>query len=242
MNGSLLGGLVVLALIDSTSFGTLRIPVWMLVQQRIRVAAVLTYLVTISAFYWALGILLLTGAGFLRDILADLGRNTLLTWVQLVVGAVLFGVSFLFGRKQAERRAQRRGGRPSRSDRWRHRVTGDQARLGTVATVAVLAGLVEAASMLPYLGAIGLLTTSGMGAGPQALTLTGYVLLMAVPALVLLATRVMAHRRIEPFLMRLDAWMQRNSQEVIGWILAIVGFMLYADAAQILRIWPYSNS
>ncbi len=242
MTGSLLGGLAVLALIDSTSFGTLGIPVWMLVQQRIRVAAVLTYLATISAFYWALGFLLLTGAGFLRDILADLGRSTLLTWVQLVVGAVLFGVSFLFGRKKAQRRAQRRGGRPSRSDRWRQRVTGDQARLGTVATVAILAGLVEAASMLPYLGAIGLLTTSGMGGGGQALALTGYVLLMAVPALVLLAARVTAHRRIEPVLIRLDGWIQRNSQEVLGWILAIVGFMLYADAAQILRIWPYSNS
>lgn len=96
--------------------------------------------------------------------------------------------------------------------------------------------------MLPYLGAIGLLTTSGMGGGGQALALTGYVLLMAVPALVLLAARVTAHRRIEPVLIRLDGWIQRNSQEVLGWILAIVGFMLYADAAQILRIWPYSNS
>ena len=50
--------LAALALVDSTSFGTLGIPVYMLVQPRVRVAALLGYLATIAGFYWLLGVVL----------------------------------------------------------------------------------------------------------------------------------------------------------------------------------------
>ena len=62
MSIELLGSLAVLALIDSTSFGTLVIPVWlMLAPGRIRPQRVLVFLVTVAVFYLAVGVALLSG-------------------------------------------------------------------------------------------------------------------------------------------------------------------------------------
>jgi hypothetical protein len=59
MNTELLAPLVLLALIDSTSFGTLLIPLWlMLASDRPRPARMLLFLGTVAAFYLLLGIVL----------------------------------------------------------------------------------------------------------------------------------------------------------------------------------------
>ena len=59
MPPDLLGQLVVLALIDSTSFGTLLIPLWfLLVPGRVRAHRVLVFLGTVAAFYLGVGIAL----------------------------------------------------------------------------------------------------------------------------------------------------------------------------------------
>ena len=66
------GVLVVLALIDSTSFGTLLIPVWLLLAPgRLRAGRVLVYLGTVAAFYLAVGIVVLLGAGAFLDRFGD---------------------------------------------------------------------------------------------------------------------------------------------------------------------------
>jgi hypothetical protein len=238
---ALLTGLIVMALIDATSFGTLGVPVWMLVQPRIRVAAVLAYLGVIAAFYWVLGIGLLGGAGILVDAVHRVQDGRPVLWAQLAVGVGLLLVSFLFGGKPAARRSARRAvrGVPSRHERWRQRVVGDAATTRAVAVVALLAGLVEAASMLPYLAAIGMLTASGLVLPAQIGVLAGYVVVMTLPALVLLGGRLLASGALTPWLERINQWMQRNGGEILGWVVGIVGFLLAADAAQSLRVWPY---
>ncbi len=231
---TMLGTLAVLALIDSTSFGTLGVPVWMLVQRRIRVLAVLVYLCVISGFYWVMGLALLGGADALRDLLDDLAGNRGFLRAQLVVGVGLVLGSFLLGGKPAARRRARRGGVPGRHERWKQRVVGEKATLGGVAVVALLAGLVEAASMLPYLGAVALLSGSELADGPRVAVLAGYVVLMAVPALVLLGGRLCGARVLEPWLARIERWMDRGSGEVLGWVVGIVGFLVAASAWQSL--------
>lgn len=84
-----LGGLVVLALVDSTSAGTLGIPVWMLARQRIRVRPVLGYLAMITLFYWLLGVALLLGLDVLARVVGQLGENPVVLWGQLALGAGL---------------------------------------------------------------------------------------------------------------------------------------------------------
>ncbi|WP_114907167.1 GAP family protein [Ornithinimicrobium murale] len=228
-----LGALAALALVDSTSFGTLGVPVWMLVQPRLRVGAVLTYLGVIALFYWLLGLALMAGAGALveSDWLAGVLDSEPVLWAQLVVGASLFALSFLFTRKRGEARRAQRGDRPTRMQRWTARAVGPNATLGTVTGVALAAGLVEAASMLPYLAAIGLLTAAGWGMATSVGVLAGYVVVMTLPALLLLGLRLAAARQAEPLLTRVNGWLQRNKDEMLGWVLGIIGFLLAADAA-----------
>lgn len=233
MDLATLGGLAVLALVDSTSFGTLGVPVWMLVQPRLRVPAVLTYLAVIAAFYWVLGLAVLAGAAALSGVFSDLvhrseGRAFL--WGQLVVGVALFAASFLLDRKRVAARRHRRGGAPTRTERWTARAVGPDATTRTVAGLAVGAGLVEAASMLPYLAAVGLLVASGTGFALNAGLLAAYVVVMVLPALVLLGLRLAVHERVTPFLERVNGWLRRGASEAMGWVLGIVGFLVAADA------------
>jgi hypothetical protein len=83
--------------------------------------------------------------------------------------------------------------------------------------------------MLPYLGAIGLLTTSGLPMAHITVVMAGYCLVMIVPALVLLALRLAAGGRITPLLTRLSDWIARSN--ALAWIVGIVGFLLARDAA-----------
>lgn len=234
--------LAALALVDSTSFGTLGIPVFMLIQPRVRVAALLGYLATIAGFYWLVGVVLVVGAAGLQRIFSGLDDGGLLTYAQLAVGVGLFALSFRFDKKHiAERRARRTTTGPTRRERWTEALVGEKPRAGVVMAVALAAGLVEVASMLPYLGAVGIITAANLGPLAVGGTLAAYVVVMTAPALVLLVLRLVAHRAVEPFLARLGAWLTRNADEMLGWVLGIVGFLLAADAAQRLELLHFSS-
>lgn len=82
----LLPVLVGLALIDSRSFGTLAISVWLLMAPgRVRVARVLTYLVTIGGFYYGIGVVLPSGAqGLMVQVQVDWNHPAMRTLGGLV--------------------------------------------------------------------------------------------------------------------------------------------------------------
>nr|BFF24614.1 hypothetical protein GCM10025732_25790 [Glycomyces mayteni] len=85
--------------------------------------------------------------------------------------------------------------------------------------------------MLPYLAAIGIVTTAGLGTAATTATMAGYCLVMIVPALVLLAARLVARGAVEPLLGKINDWMTRNAASTTGWIVGIVGFLVARDAA-----------
>lgn len=98
MNVELLAALAVLALLDSTSFGTLLIPLWlMLAPGRVRPSRILLFLGTVAAFYLLLGIVLLFGASMLLDTLQDRDNLQMLRITQLVVGLGLSVVGAVMG-------------------------------------------------------------------------------------------------------------------------------------------------
>ncbi|WP_040159583.1 GAP family protein [Mobilicoccus massiliensis] len=230
-----LGGL---ALVDSTSFGTLGIPLWLMLRPRVRVRTLLLFLATICTFYWALGLALTGGATVISDLGAGLTSIPHLPQAQLALGVGLFALSFTLDEKHtAQRRARREAARadgsplpPSRRDRWKARLAEGDIPAGAVVTVALGAGLVEAASMLPYLGAVGLITQADPGAPATAGILAGYVLVMALPAVSLLGLRLVARRSVEPLLGRINAWFERNSAEMLSWVVGSVGLLLALDA------------
>lgn len=235
MDAGTLGTLVVLALVDSTSFGTLLIPVWLLTAPgRVRAGRVVGYLATVAAAYFLMGVLLYLG-------LSAIVTRTRAVWdspgfliAVLVLGIVLMAVSWLMDTKKARARAAERaaaGG--GRILNWRNRIMEDGrtrgATLGLV-SLALVAVVLELATMVPYLAAIGIVAATDVGPGLSVVTIAGYCVVMILPALVLLVGRMVAHDALEGPLTRLDRWLTRNAQATTAWIIGIVGFLLAVNA------------
>jgi len=223
MEFALLGSLAVLALIDSTSFGTLLIPAWLLIHPgRVRAARLLVFLGTVAAFYFAVGVAVALGAdAFLPQITRLLDTRRVL-WAQLVVGVALFFWSFRLERKN--KTAPESG----RLLGWRERALADGGGVAALAGLALMAAAVEVTTMLPYLAAIGMVTTAALPAAHIVLVMAGYCLVMIAPALLLLVARLTAGRHLIPMLTRLSDWMVRSN--TMAWIVGIVGFLLARDA------------
>lgn len=211
--------LAVLALLDSTSIGTLFVPVvLMLAPGRPRVVPILCYLTTIAAFYLAVGIAITLGGSALVDGVFTGDRGY---WLELVAGVALFALSFRFDPK-------RRSGN-GKSAAWTERVHRATGSPGALVVLALTAGTFEVATMFPYLGAIAMLT--GQPLPTQVALLAAYCVVMVLPALLLLALRTTLSDRVTPILERANRWFQRNATSATGWILAVVGFLLARDAA-----------
>lgn len=224
MSTGLLLSLAGLALVDSTSIGTLFVPVWLLLAPgRVRVGRILAYLGAIAAFYFCVGLLVVLGAGSIAGAVGGALNSRPALWVQLVLGVGLFVLSFRFDPK----RRKGTGG----VSRWRERAESGRWLVG----LALLAGLAEVATMLPYLGAIGMLTTSRLPGTTVAVLLAGYCVVMVLPAVVLLTARVAARSRVEPLLERMNRWITEKAGSATGWVLAIAGFLVARDA--VARLW-----
>ena len=226
------GVLAGLALLDSTSTGTLTIPAVMLLQPRVRFSRILGYLATISLFYWGLGLALatvgtrITASPGLQDALESRTAYA----VQLAIGVGLVAGSYLVDEEAQARRRAKRGDRTSLTSRLMGTVLGPRARWDAVIALALVAGLIEAASMLPYLGAIGLITRAGLPAAAVAAVLAAYVAVMVAPALLLTTGRAAVGDRLNEALARINAFIEKHSANSLAWVMGILGFLLAADA------------
>ncbi|MBJ8341411.1 GAP family protein [Antrihabitans sp. YC3-6] len=220
-------GLVGLALVDSTSIGTLVVPVWLLLSpKRPSVRMLAYYLATIAAFYFVVGVALALVAQAGTDWLQSSLRSPVVLVPQLAVGVGLFALSWRFDSKKRRSR-----GEPDRVARWRERAIDSQSSGRGLAILAVSAATLELFSMLPYLAAIGLLVASPLSAVQWIPLLACYCVVMIAPALLLVGARTAMHDRIEPLLRRIDAFLIRHADSAAGWALGIVGFLLARDAA-----------
>ncbi|MFE7226801.1 GAP family protein [Nocardioides sp. NPDC057577] len=220
--------LAVLALIDSTSFGTLLIPVWLLMAPgRVRPGRILVYLGALAGFYALLGIAILLGGSAVADTVSGLSDSRPFLWGQLLVGVGLFALSFKLDPPGSGRQRTDAPEPPSRLLRWRERaVASESGSASALAALAVLAGLVEAASMLPYLAAIGVIGTQGPDWPVSGLWVLGYCVVMIAPALVLTAARVFAAPLVARPLALLDGWLVKHAASATAWAVGIVGFLL----------------
>lgn len=234
-----LAALVGLALIDSTSIGTLVLPLVMLTAPRVDPRRYLLYLGTVGLFYAAVGIALVLGVGVLADGLRDAGDLTWLRWAQLVVGIGLFAFGVAGDHLMSwlrRRRGDEAAQGPGRLARWRDRLIGPEATPGVVVAVALGATVVELAGMLPFLAATGVITAAGLPVAADVGVVLGYALVMIAPALLLLVLRQSLHRLIVGPLARFSRWLEAATKESAYWVAAIVGFFVAGSAAQALEL------
>lgn len=233
---ALLSSLVVLALIDSTSFGTLLIPIWLLMtSQRVRVGRFFIYLSTVVGFYFLAGLMIMFSADAFLNRYGSLLESHSFLYGQITLGIVLMVVSQLMDTKKARALAAERAARgEGRILKWRNRVMGDsvssQGSIAMLIGLALTAVVLELATMLPYLAAIGLIASEGPSWPMSGILLFGYCIVMVVPAFVLLIGRLIAYRTLKRPLVRLDRWLVKNAQSTTAWVIGIVGFLLTANA------------
>lgn len=226
------GALLLLALTDSLSFGTLLVPVWLLMAPgRMRARRVLVYLGTVAFAYFAIGVVLMVGGRALLGSASGVLESTPALVLRLIVGVILLVLSFGLDTKAARAKAAQPGRKPGRVHRWRERaVAGDGSTLAVVG-LAASAVLVEVASMVPYVAATGIIITQTATWTAALVLLAGYCAVMVAPALLLTVARVTAHGLVEGPLRRLEGWLARNARSTTLWIIGIVGFFLAASAA-----------
>lgn len=229
--------LVVLALIDSTSTGTLVLPLALLVftsaagsaGARAVALRVVLYLFAIGVFYWLIGLALLSGAQVAVQPLTDMFASRTGAVILVILGAVLVVVSWWIDPKVV----RKRGGDPEASTRrWVARAERAVGHPLGVLVLAVGAGLVEVATMLPYLAAMGGLVRYDLSLPTNALVLVGYCLIMIAPGLVLAAARFLLGTKIEKPLTRLRDAAVRATPTTMAWVTGIVGVVI------LLRVGP----
>lgn len=123
------------------------------------------------------------------------------------------------------------GTRPGRITRWRERLLDPRTRGTAVMAVAIAAGVVEIATMLPYIVAMTMLADAGIDTPLRVMSLVGYCALMILPAIILLLLRLVAAPLVQRPLERFAAWMQRTGAENTAWIIGIIGFLIARSAA-----------
>lgn len=224
-----LGTLVLLALADSTSFGTLLIPIWLLLASgRPRPGRMLAYLGTVASFYLVVGIALSLGASLLLD--------GVQSWLETPAGGMLVGGAgavLLVGAIVFGTRKGKESGSSGRLLRWRERVMGEEATsIRPLIGLALTATAIEVATLLPYLMAIGIMDAADLDPLVHGGVLAAYCLVMVLPALVLLVLRLVAHAAIEPLLRRINDWLMRSAGEMTVWIVGIIGVLLIRTGAE----------
>ncbi|MEV2269187.1 GAP family protein [Nonomuraea africana] len=213
--------LAALAVVDSASFGTLGIPVYLLLSsERSQLSRLMIYLGTVAVFYFLVGVALMLGLSTLLENFGDALHSRTAYWVQLALGVGLFALSFRFDPKRRQKL-----GKPER--RFEPRLGGPRVMV----LLGLTAGLLEVATMVPYLAAIGMMTTSNLSVTQWVPLLAAYVAIMIMPSLALLALRTIARSWLEPKLERLRAWMNKHSASAVSWTLGIAGFLVARDAA-----------
>lgn len=241
------GVLTVLALLDSTSFGTLLIPVWLLMAPgRLRIGRILTYLFVVGAAYAVIGLAILAVLSFFGDglfgWLEDAGGHPVFLVAQLALAAGLILLSLRIDpmtkegkeRKRLREEAKVAAGRGTadRVQRFRKRAIGEGAQGGwaPLLALALTAVALEIATLLPYLAGIGLVAATDPGIPMAPMMIVFYCLVMLAPALALLVGRIVARRALERPLQRLEAFMSRHANGALGWVLFLLGLLLGLNA------------
>ncbi|PQZ97283.1 hypothetical protein CQ017_13565 [Arthrobacter sp. MYb224] len=245
--------LLILALIDATSIGTLVIPIWLLLRRDYRraIPRVIVYLGLLAAFYWVIGVLIGSGWNLGAGLVpAGFFQHPTIRLLSLLLGAgmIIWALTY---KTDAQKAAALRKSAVGGASRERAEPT-DPATPGAagpqipknlrgflaraldsksgIAVLALVAGLLELPTMLPYLGAMAILKQSGWSEPMQLSLLAIYCVVMIVPGLIFAAIRAAAGDRLDNWLQRVGRKLGGYAQETLGWVVGIAGFLIIRAA------------
>ncbi|RNL86960.1 GAP family protein [Halostreptopolyspora alba] len=205
-----------LALLDTLSPAVLGVTLFVLLSGNRRTALPLfAYLLTVALFYFSAGVGLMLGLGSVISRLGNVGDHPVVLWGQALLGAALLGYSFVM---------------PTRPTAGARRREPRSFRVPTMIGLGVTTGVFEIGTALPYLAAIGIMSTAELPAAWWVPLLAGYTIVMVLPpALMYLAHRILGER-MRPRLQRWREKVTSGSRETLAWIIGIAGFLLLSDA------------
>ncbi|TFH53378.1 hypothetical protein E4J66_03530 [Actinomyces viscosus] len=215
--------LVGLALLDSTSLGTLVIPLALVVRsRRVDRGPMAVYLSTVCLAYLGLGIALVAGFELVGSTVARLAQTQAAQWATLVIGVALAAFGILSpdpAKPDPESGSDSLGSRPA------------PASTGAMILLGLGASLTEAATMVPYLAATGIIASSPASWPARIVTLALYCLVMISPALVLLALADALGQHFLPRLARIAPRLEYEAKVTLLWVAAILGIHLAGRSA-----------
>ena len=102
--------------------------------------------------------------------------------------------------------------------------------------LALGAAVVEAATMLPYLGAMGIIQSMSFGFSGKVALIVGYCIIMVLPATLMAVIAGAAGPAIFPRLERAIHRLEYEAKVTLLWIAAIVGGYMAASSAVRLEL------
>lgn len=227
--------LLVLALLDGLSIGTLLIPLFLMIAPgRVRAGRIMLYLATITVFYFAVGVLFSLGIVNLVDAASDFLQSHGGLVLRLIFGAVLLIVAIAM--PTTKKRVNDEPEQTPRLIRWRNALVAHGTRPIAVMSVALGAGLIEVATMVPYIVAMTMMAEARLTPLEHGSALAIYCVVMILPAVLFLVLRIVAARMIDAPLQKLAAWLQRTGTETTAWVLGLIGLVVAREAAVKLQL------
>ena len=218
--------LVGLALLDSLSIGTLVIPLALILLWRsVRVPALAAYLLTVAAVYFALGVAMLLGFTGLSSYVERITDTPVFPWITLVLGAIL-AIYGIFGPdpvKPAPGELPKQLNKPIRTS------------LPKMIILGLGASLTEAATMLPYIAAMGIISDWGTPMAGQLIAIAAYCGVMIAPTVILAAIALVAGQKFFPRLEKAIPRLQYEAKVTLLWIAAIVGIYMVIHSVGAIR-------
>lgn len=217
MSFTIIAALVGLAFLDASTLSTLLIPLWLLAQPGpFAPRRLVTYLVVTAVTYFLLGAAVLVLAqqfidSYLQTLQSPTADRVVIGLGVLVVIMGIIGI--LRGRQEATQG-------PSQLTRLRERALATNT---SVATLALSAILVEAATMWPYLVGISLIATHGSGVPWDLGWLAFYNVIMILPAAVLTWARTKYPQHVDLLLSKTQETMTGSGSTFTAWLAIVIG-------------------
>ena len=207
-----------LALLDTLSPATIGVTVYLLLTDKVRLASrLVVYLVTIAGLYFATGVFLMLGLGYLLDFASGAFQNRIVSWTVFIIGAILFITSFFVPQNKKSNLSAPR----SKS-------------LVAMFLMGFTTFLIEGTTALPYFVAIGLLTTSDANWMEWVTVLLAYNFIMVLPPLILYVLYLLVRSWMQKPLEKLRVKIANSTGFAFSWVMCIVGLLLIFNSLDYL--------